>query len=304
MFRKKKRVTILPHQHSTTRSNTVKKYLLGACAIFHSEQAFLGEWIEFHLNQGFDRFYLYDNEHNVPGQNQPQDKYKHILEPYINKGQVVYHSWPDDVRQPNWTQRNAYYHCLQTFNNECQWIGFFDIDEFIFPDRTVTTFPNVQSIIRQYNANPRIAQISVIRYNFGNYWHKTPPPVGGVVENYRTRDKTFSNVKSFINTDCAYLHKPPDSVHIYKDLIKYGDSLNGETIPLPLRFNHYLTKSTDDFNNRNALWKKKRETSLFNPPDMCRFNNQLCPEDFNQVYDVSAIEFVPKKDTVFNKAIR
>jgi len=263
---------------------TNKPHFLGVCAIFHSEQPFLVEWIEFHLKQGFNRFYLYDNELDP--------KYHEILAPYIAKNQVVHHQWPDNPRQPNWTQRNAYYHCLQNYSSECNWLAFFDIDEFLYPETTLTELPNVISILKQYQkqANP-VTQISVVRYNYGNYWHIDTPPIGGVLRNYLTRDKTFSSVKSIINTSYVSLRKPPDTVHHLNELMICGTTLNGEKLPLPLRFNHYLTKSTSEYENRNALWRKKRETQLFNPPDLRRFNQNLRPEEFNQIYDDSILRY-------------
>ena len=260
------------------RRSEQKKYFLGVCAIFHSEQSFIKEWIDFHLKQGVERFYLYDNEINPI--------YTQILEPYINRDQVVYCKWPDDPKQPDWTQRKAYGHCLNNYGKECEWIGFFDIDEFLFPERTLTNAGSVVELLRHFD--DRVSQIMVVRYNYGNYWHDAPPPVGGVVQNYLTRDRTFSDVKSLVRTDRVKLNRVPESVHKYNSIISYGVSLNGEYSPLPLRINHYLTKSTKEFNDRNTLWRKKRETRLFNPPDMRRFDKTLQPEAFNQVYDNSA----------------
>jgi len=267
-------------------SNGTKPHFLALGAIFHSELPFLVEWIEFHLNQGFEKFYLYDNEGN--------QIYHTILDPYIRKGQVVLHSWPDDPKQPDWTQRNAYHHCLLNYGKECHWLAFFDVDEFIFPDKKLTGHPTFVDLLKQFNnQNPRLAQLSIVRYNYGNYWHNTTPCVGGVVRNYLMRDNNFSNIKSVVKTDHIALHRAPVSVHHFNELVRHGETLDGQKVPLPVRFNHYLTKSTQDFNKRNALWKRKRETTLFNPPDLARFNQQLQPEQFNQVYDDSALEFLP-----------
>lgn len=37
------------------------KYEVTVCAVFKDEAPYIREWVEFHMAQGVERFYLYDN---------------------------------------------------------------------------------------------------------------------------------------------------------------------------------------------------------------------------------------------------
>ena len=58
------------------------KHDLSVCAIAKNEGPDCKEWIEWHLKQGVDKFYVYDNEST--------DDTKSSLEPYIQSGIVEY----------------------------------------------------------------------------------------------------------------------------------------------------------------------------------------------------------------------
>jgi hypothetical protein len=45
--------------------NYNKKYKLTIMAIFKNEQDYMLEWLDHHINQGFDHFYLYCNDPNL-----------------------------------------------------------------------------------------------------------------------------------------------------------------------------------------------------------------------------------------------
>lgn len=61
---------------------TQPKYYLAICAISKDEGPYLKEWVEWHLKQGVEKFYIYDNEST--------DCTKEILAPYIDNGIVEY----------------------------------------------------------------------------------------------------------------------------------------------------------------------------------------------------------------------
>ena len=62
------------------------KYRLSLCLIFKNEAPFLKEWIDYHTIVGVDHFYLYNNNSD--------DNYKEVLEPYIRQGIVTLIEWP------------------------------------------------------------------------------------------------------------------------------------------------------------------------------------------------------------------
>ena len=67
----------LPYRHLLP-----KKYFLSVAAIMKNEKPYLKEWLEYHLLQGVEHFYLCDN-----GSTDGTDAY---LEPYVAKGVITY----------------------------------------------------------------------------------------------------------------------------------------------------------------------------------------------------------------------
>lgn len=101
------------------------KYRLSLCLIFKNEAPFLKEWIDYHTVVGVDHFYLYNNNSD--------DNYKEVLEPYIRQGIVTLIEWPYQN-----SQLKAYKHCYENFRNETNWISFLDADEFFVPKYELT----------------------------------------------------------------------------------------------------------------------------------------------------------------------
>jgi len=97
-----------------------KKYRISICGIFKNEARFLKEWMEYHIMIGVDHFYMYNNN--------SEDNYLEVLQPYINQGYVTLVQWTKDH-----AQMEAYQHFYSNYAKETQWLSFLDIDEFIVP---------------------------------------------------------------------------------------------------------------------------------------------------------------------------
>ena len=63
------------------KNKKTKPYFLVIVCMFRNEDLYLKEWIDFHIVQGVDHFYLYDNEN-------PKSTMK-LLEPYIKNDYVT-----------------------------------------------------------------------------------------------------------------------------------------------------------------------------------------------------------------------
>ena len=109
------------------------KHELTVCAIFKNETAWLPEWIDFHLKQGVEHFYLYDNG--------SEDHPEVVLKTYLDKGQVEIIPWNDRFATTwhwNQIQRKAYFDCIEKIRDTSKWCAFIDIDEYLFcPDKTL-----------------------------------------------------------------------------------------------------------------------------------------------------------------------
>ena len=104
---------------------TQPKYYLAVCAIAKNEGPYFKEWVDWHHEQGVDKFYIYDNEST--------DCTKEVLKPYIESGDVVYTYQPGQAQQTV-----AYNDAVKKYKNETKWLGFFDLDEFVMPLSTTT----------------------------------------------------------------------------------------------------------------------------------------------------------------------
>lgn len=97
-------------------------------AIFQNEAPYLKEWIEFHLEVGFERFYLFDNLST--------DSFKPVLQPYVDRNVVELFSWPlthSNIVDWNEVQCLAYERALLKAKGKTKWLAFLDTDEFLFP---------------------------------------------------------------------------------------------------------------------------------------------------------------------------
>src|SRR5207244_8928641 len=98
----------------------MSKYHLTACLMFKDAATYLDEWLRFHLNVGFDHFYLFDNNSS--------DDYRPIVQPFIDAGQVTLAIWPGVAQMDR-----ILAHCLDANRDAARWMAFLDDDEFLFP---------------------------------------------------------------------------------------------------------------------------------------------------------------------------
>ena len=141
---------------------------LGICSVFKNEAANLEEWITFHLDQGFTRFYLVDDKST----DNPMD----VLEPFVRSGTVTVgttnnHPLYIDGRQPA-----AFTAGLKQARGECDWVALIDSDEFLFS-------PNGY-IVDHLPKNPFVAGVAIWWRIFGSSGNVTPPAVG-VIHGYK-----------------------------------------------------------------------------------------------------------------------
>jgi hypothetical protein len=266
----KERIVAIPKEQIINRK--IKNFhTLAICSIFNHEDPYLREWLSFHLKQGVDHFFMYDN-----GCSKSSEA---LLKPYIDQRIVTYRHWPDRNGQGHSIQREAYRHCLQHYGSTCLWLAFIDIDEFLYSRGNEH---HLKRLLSYYN-HSLISQIEVPRYNFGNCRH-TDKPSGKVVINYLLREHEPSTVKSIVNPSNLNPNVLTHSVHRFGNLVKKGQTLSGPRDVLPFKINHYLTKSTQEFEQRNAWWKERNQHVNFNPVGT-RLNTSHTPEKWNQVYD-------------------
>ncbi|MGO5179073.1 glycosyltransferase family 92 protein [Collinsella sp. LCP21S3_E4] len=228
--------------HLTRVSITNKKYYVSICAIFKNEARYLREWIEFHRIVGVDHFYLYNNN--------SEDDYESVLDPYINSGIVTLVSWPKQQ-----AQMEAYRNCISSFSEETNWLGFIDIDEFVVPVDT----NSIGDFLRPFQSS--YGSVLIYWRLFGSSGQMDRNSGGLVVEDFVSSWERYCDIgKCFMNTAFeladnqslnACLHhllwtkkgraaRPP--VNPYANPCAHRFNF-APVRKMPIQINHYFTKS-------------------------------------------------------------
>ncbi|MBQ9405290.1 MAG: glycosyltransferase family 2 protein [Desulfovibrio sp.] len=140
------------------------RYFAGLCAIVKDETPFLREWVAYHYYIGFERIFLYDNESAIPVRETLADFCAaDICETYTIQGLAQ--------------QNVAYNHCATNDGLDCEWLAFFDLDEFL----CLKEDDDVRILLQDYEA---YAALSVQWDLFSSSGHITRPQ-GFVTLNYR-----------------------------------------------------------------------------------------------------------------------
>lgn len=212
-------------------------HYLGVCVIAKNEGSYFREWIEWHLAQGVEKFYVYDNGST--------DNTREVLEPYIKSGVVDYKFFPGHRRQ-----LAAYDDCLKHHRYECRWIAFIDMDEFVVPikDDKLTDY------LKRLEDFPAV-EINWLIFGSGDAKKRMP---GGVMQRFHKHSQgnhpLNRHVKSIvdprrvfcmigcheaarINGKAADSHGNPVKVS-WKDRTPQHDEI---------RVNHYAVKSYQEF---------------------------------------------------------
>jgi hypothetical protein len=240
-----------------------EKYKLCIMAIFKNEEEYLEEWLEHHINQGVEHFYLYCNDEvdNLIKKYEYLSKYSKYITLIL---------WNDKINNGSETiQRQAYTHCVTNYNKEYDFIMMLDIDKFLVhqeKDKKVITF--IDSFGKNWE---NIKAIKVQRFDFGSDGH-VEKPKGKIMDNYKKHENICSSYKTIANSNFIDLKKKFYGVHdfpflnkkgkIYNDYFSYKytgfpNSCKKETInEIPIVINHYYTKSYNEYIKRCKLWEK------------------------------------------------
>ncbi len=146
-----------------SNSQSPKFGVLAICAVFRDESPFLDEWLRFHKEQGVSHFFLYNDGSS--------DNFRRVLAPWKSSGMVSLRS------AKGRTQEEIYNHCLGLARKRFKWVGFIDLDEFLFcPHRG----GSVPEILQDYS---EAAAVFIFWKLFGSN-NKDTPRDRGVLESF------------------------------------------------------------------------------------------------------------------------
>jgi hypothetical protein len=223
---------------------------LSVCAMFQNEGRYIREWIEFHLLQGVEQFYLYNRN--------SEDDTLSLLQPYIARGIVDLKHWPRPGRALDGREAliDAHQDCIDRFRGAQEWCAMIDTDEFLFPLRHNTVAEVLERTPEHWGA------VGVHWMVFGageeTAWRDAP-----VIERFTLRpsesndfNRWYKSIVRLSDPDLATL----GSTHRFRTR---GGTFNENGFPLlgnendpassHLRLNHYFTKSRPEWEERHPL---------------------------------------------------
>lgn len=97
------------------------------CCIARLEGRYIKEFVDHYLGLGFNKVIVCDNNHS--GEDDLD-----VLDEYVNNGQVIIEDYRNQVK----VQMKAYTDVYRKYGNECDWMLFSDIDEFLILEKHKT----------------------------------------------------------------------------------------------------------------------------------------------------------------------
>lgn len=219
------------------------------CAIVKNEQRFIREWVEHNLKQKFKKIYIYEDY----GSN----SHKEQLQDYIDKGLVELNSLSEtnfvpQLKKGTFVQQALYRKFFQLCKSkeiETDWVGFFDVDEFIVFDKGWT----LNKLEKEFRKEPGILLAWKL---YGANGH-IKRPEGNVVDNYTTHmpegtilDNDIYNwaVKSLVNVKKCESMK---TIHEFTGCVFTDHNKPTNTLCFDKAWiNHYYSKSWEDYLDR------------------------------------------------------
>lgn len=163
-------------------------YNLCGCTMVWNQAHALREWVVYHTRLGVQRWFIYDNN--------SEDGLKNEVESLNSEGfNITRHPWP-------WikTQEAGFSHCVLRSKRECNWVAFFDVDEFYYfpPPKTRSKINSrlnsLEELVAEYS---NVGEIRTKCRSFGPSG-QTARPTRGVTVGYTCRLKSTERHKSII----------------------------------------------------------------------------------------------------------
>ena len=230
-------VNALKLRREIKKHKELPRHYLSVCVIAKNEGSYFKEWLDWHISQGVEKFYVYDNEST--------DDTKEILKPYIESGIVDYTYFPGYRKQ-----LAAYDDCLKKHRYETRWLGIIDMDDFIIPLKD----KNIPQYLRKLEEWP-VIEINWLCYGSSGQKERLP---GGVMERFRFHSEPLhplnKHVKSIFDPRRVY---GMTGCHEAARISGKASDSNGRRVKISwrdrtpqhdlIKINHYAVRSYEEF---------------------------------------------------------
>ena len=233
------------------KSSYEQKYFICFCIMGKKENLYAREIIEHHKKLGFDKFIIVDNN------DLNSQKFSDVLQDYIDSGLVEIVDKIGKIIN----QGETYHFLYEKYNHKCQWLNFFDFDEFL-----VLHPQNGKNItIQEFLNHERYKKCDAVLVNWLMYSDNELLHYDNrtLFERFTQPEDNDQNkfVKSIVRGNLKeYLFGYKKSGHFPSLNIKLCDS-SGNTNPnyrdvvIPPKYKyaqitHFSTKSTEEYVNK------------------------------------------------------
>ncbi|KAJ6803029.1 glycosyltransferase family 92 protein-like isoform X1 [Iris pallida] len=201
-----------------------KEHKMCVCTMVRNQVRFLREWVTYHSRIGVERWFIYDNNSD--------DNIKEVVD---SMSSVSLHEWP-------WikTQEAGFAHCALRAKDSCEWVGFIDVDEFLYFPSNVT----LHDVLQNYSSQPWVGELRTPCHSFGPSGRKEIPSEG-VMLGYTCRMAAPERHKSIIRPE-ALNYSLINIVHHF-DLAEGKSYVNMDRYMV---INHYKYQVWDVFKEK------------------------------------------------------
>lgn len=264
--------------------------LFAVCAVARNETPYLVEWVAYQRLMGASTILIYDNGHD--------DRGSALLKNLDRSGIITRAEWYGPFSKG--PQLPAYEDALARLRGKIEWALFTDLDEFVVP----TQADNLLEIFSSAQKADAIWFPWLIFGSGGQEEYRHGPMMERFTRRQSVDYETVTPVKSAVRpnqTIRAGIHVHDIATDAYENPLGERDfitnRINERRASQPARgydvarVHHYMTKSRQEWGNKVARGKADRGPE---DPDRKRDMNEFTLWDRNEVFDDSALRFLPR----------
>lgn len=133
------------------------------CCIGRLENLYAVEFVEHYINLGFDKIFIYDNNHNG------EEHFEDVLQEYVCKGLVEVMNYRDRVK----AQMMAYNDCYARHKDEYAWFLYCDFDEFLI----LPQHDNIKDYLSEFPNDCQVVLVNWLCMTDNNLVRYDPRPL-------------------------------------------------------------------------------------------------------------------------------